>query len=946
MLRLIFRLISITRLVIKRLWSHPGLTMLALLGVILSVGLVNSASFFANAVDQVILNQELAKFSSMTGRPPFSTSVYTFASSRVPISLLEAENLAEHINATLTSEIGLPILHQGLEVHSGNVMLRPIEGTAYASDNREYLESSDLVYIANVSDEMEIVDGDPLDPEGVSTDVLDVWMHTRMAEKMGVNIGEEFNLGINIVVEPITVRVRGFWKAKDLASDFWFENPDATLQSKLLVRRQDYISFVEPIISGRSWFVNWHLILDESKVLPDKTVEYIEGFRRGIIVINKYLPDARINTPPLDPLESFVQRGNTLTILLLGFNLPAFGFLLYFLVLTSAIIARWQVRETATLVSRGMRPSSILTLTFIEELVLFILGTPLGIGLGMVLATAMGYTSSFLTFTNRPLLPISMRGITIPMTVVALAITLIARLLPAVSATRQSLVQVERERARPQRAPFWYRAYLDFILLIPTSYAYRQLTQQGSISSLVKDRPEDLYQDPLLILVPALFIITFALLTLRIFPLLMRAIDILANLVPWTTPHLALRQLGRESQAYVNPLLLVIVSLALGVYTLSMAASLDQWLEDRMFYRVGTDVSFGVYPPCLMAETCDNSVLLTGEWIPLPSQFQGIPGVEKATRVGKYSVSTSLPASGDVRGRFLAVDRTELGSVAWFRKDFAKDSLGGLMNQLALWPNAVLIPQEIYEANHLQVGDDINLRIGINYEFTVNAPFKVAGFYNNFPTIYEDQTTLIGNLEYLTFYVGMIVPHDIWLNLQPGAVGEDVLDSVPTLGVTTVREGDTQALIKAEQAKFERVGVFGTLSIGFVAAVIMAAMGLLIYTYASLQERLHRFTILRAVGLQRRQISTQVVMEYLFLTSFGAIAGSFIGSAASNLFVPLFRITGEKNVPLPTLIPVIAQNEVAQLVAVFVSFIVLAEVVVIAKALSQRAYSLLKGVWG
>jgi putative ABC transport system permease protein len=948
MIRLLLRFISVMRLAVKRLWNHPGLTVLALLGVVFAVAMVNSASFFAKAVDKVILNQELADFSKMTGRPPFSTSIYTFSSGRVPISLREAENLATHVGDTLSSEVGLPIQYMGVEVHSGNMMLRSKEGASYATSEQDYLESTDVVYIEGVSDEMEILDGDPLDEDGVSGDVLDVWMHTRMAEKMGINVGEEFNLGINIVSTPITIRVRGFWQAKDTTSDFWFENPDATLQNKLLVRRQDYINFMEPIVPGKTWFVNWHIILDENEVLPDKTVEYIEGFERGIIVINKYLPEARINAPPLDPLKSFVQRGNTLTILLLGFNLPAFGFLLYFLVLTSAIIARWQVRETATLVSRGMRSSSILTLTMVEELILFVIGTPIGIAAGMGLAQLMGQTASFLTFIQRDLLPTTLRGITIPMTFVALAITMLARILPAVQATRQSLIDVERERARPQRSPFWYRAYLDLILLIPTVYAYRQLTRYGTLALLARDKPEDLYQDPLLILVPALAIITFALLTLRVFPLIMRAIDVIASLTPWATPHLALRQLGRESQAYINPLLLVIVSLALGVYTISMAASLDQWLVDRMYYRVGADLAFTAYPPC-EGDSCDNTTgsnaPVSGEWIPLPTQFETLEGVERATRVGDYSMSTSLPA-GNINGRFIAVDRTDFGAVAWFRSDFANESLGGLMNQLAAGSNAILVPEDVYEENHLQIGDEINMYVSINYEFGVNTPFKVAGTYKYFPTVYDDKTAFIGNLDYLTFYVGMVVPHKIWIRLEDGVSGDTVIKQVPKLHVVPGSPGDAKALIQEEQAKFERVGVFGTLSVGFLAAVAMAAMGLLIYTYASLQDRIRRFTILRAVGLQRRQISTQVIMEYLFLTSFGAIAGALIGAGASHFFIPLFRVTGEKGVPLPTLIPVIAQDKVAQLVVVFVAFIVLSEVIVIARALSQRAYTLLKGVWG
>jgi len=946
MIKLLLRFTSVTRLAIKRLWNHPGLTVLALLGVVFAVGMVNSASFFAKAVDQVILHQELADFSEMTGRPPFSTSIYTFSSGRAPISLQQAEELSDHVAGTLSSEVGLPTQYVGLEVHSGNMMLRSIEGASYATSEQDYLESTDIVYIAGVSDEIEILDGDPLDEDGQSGDVLDVWMHTRMAEKMGINVGEEFNLGINVVSMPIIIRVRGFWQAKDITSDFWFENPDATLQNKLLVRRKDYVNIIQPMVPGKTWFVNWHIILDENEVLPDKTVEYIEGFERSIIVINKFLPDARINTPPLDPLKSFVQRGNTLTILLLGFNLPALGFLLYFLVLTSAIIARWQVRETATLVSRGMRPASILTLTMVEESILFVVGTPIGIAAGIGLAQLMGQTSSFLSFTSRELLPTTLRGVTIPMTIVALAVTMVARILPAIQATRQSLVDVERERARPQRSPFWHRAYLDFLLLLPTLYAYRQLTKYGTLALLARDRPEDLYQDPLLILVPALAILTFALLTLRIFPLIMRAIDVLASLTPWATPHLALRQLGRESQAYVNPLLLVIVSLALGVYTISMAASLDQWLVDRMYYRVGCDLAFSVYPPETASGSFSSNTPVSGEWIPLPTQFETLDGVAKATRVGDYGMSTALPATGNINGRFIAVDRTDFASVAWFRNDFANEPLGGLMNQLASSSNAILVPEDLFEENHLQIGDEINIRVSINYEFLVSTAFKVAGTYKYFPTVYEDRIAFIGNLDYLTFYVGMVVPHKIWMHLDDGVTGESVVAQVPSLRVVPSHAADAEDLIRTEQAQFERVGVFGTLSVGFLAAVAMAAMGLLIYTYASLQDRIRRFTILRAVGLQRRQISTQVIMEYLFLTSFGAIAGALIGAGASHFFVPLFRVTGEQGVPLPTLIPIIAQDKVAQLVVVFVAFIVLSEVVVIARALSQRAYTMLKGVWG
>jgi putative ABC transport system permease protein len=958
MLKLLYRVFAVIHFAFERLVHHPGLTFLALLGIVLAIGLVSNAAFFAQAVDQVILNQELDAFSAMTGRPPFSTSVYTFPSARSPITLPHAEELALHVSGTLAGEVGLPVDHLGMQIHSGNMMLQPRDGdTQYGKE--EFLSSVDVAYIENVSDKMQIIAGDALDPDGASGEATDVWMHTRLAEKMGINTGEIFKIGVNVRAETINVRIKGIWRAEDVDDDFWFENPDATLQNVLLVRRQDYVNRVQPLVPSGSWYVSWHIILDDSRVYPELAQEYLQGFTRASVVIDRYLPKARINTPPLDPLKSFVTRGDTLTMILLSFNLPAFGFLLYFLVLSSAIIAQWQQRETAMLVGRGMRAGSILTLTLFEELILFVVGYPLGLGLGMVLAHVMGNTASFLSFTSRPPLPVAMRGLNVPVTLVALLVALFSRLIPALQATRLSAIEVDRARARPSKGPFWYRAYLDFLLFIPTYYAYQQVSQKGSLSTLFRDSPADLYQDPLLILVPALFVLTASLMILRLFPLIMRVLDFFANLIPWPTPHLALRQLARRSHTYINPLLLVIVSLGLGVYTLSMAASMDQWLIDRIYYSVGSDLAFSVLP--LSADGSAESVtVITGEWIPQPENFRDVEGVNRATRVGSYNMSTSLMNSGEIRGRFLAVDRTDFGSIAWFRKDFSPEPLGGLMNQLATSSNSILVSEEIFQKNQLLIGDELTLRISINYELQVVDRFRVAGTFKYFPTVYEQATggprttasgdhrvTFIGNLDHLNFYVGMTVPHDIWLSVDPQADAGTVLKSVPsTLRIATGRERDSLGMIQKEQAKFERVGVFGTLSVGFLAAVVMAIMGLLIYTYASLRERLHRFTILRAVGLLQQQIASQVVMEYAFLTAYGSVAGALIGAAASSLFVPLFRFSGEQGVPLPPLIPIIATDQVQNLVLAFVGVIITLEVIVITRALSKRAFSLLKSAFG
>src|SRR5512138_170211 len=100
-------------LIWRRQQYHRGLAILALLGVILSVGLVTNASFFSQAVDRVILEQNLAEFSRETGRPPFSTNVYVFPSVRAPLTLQDSERIAGQIGDALSSEVGLPLRQLG-----------------------------------------------------------------------------------------------------------------------------------------------------------------------------------------------------------------------------------------------------------------------------------------------------------------------------------------------------------------------------------------------------------------------------------------------------------------------------------------------------------------------------------------------------------------------------------------------------------------------------------------------------------------------------------------------------------------------------------------------------------------------------------------------------------------------------------------------------------------
>lgn len=923
------RMVGLLQLAWRRLRHYVGLNFLALIGVVIAVGLVTSAGFFSQAVDTVVMRQELAEYSRVTGRPPFSIRVFNSSNRAVSLSIEWASELGKGIAHTLSQEVGLPVRDLLLQANSGVVSMQTSRNGATVSSN------VNLIYQDNITPYMQLLSGVELDAEGRSTGALDLWMHARLAGRIGADVGDGLTLALGND-QSLSGRVAGVWQAADPKDGYWLTDPDQAFQDALVVRRADYIAHVEPLLEVKVRAATWRVTLDESRANPADGRDYVDGLARAPVVIDRFLPGARVTTPSL-PLEKFVNRQTSLTTLLLGFNVPGLGFLLYFLILTSAVIAYWQRREVAMLVSRGMGRLTVLNFTFYEALILFVIGAPVGLLFGSGLARLMGYVASFLAFDDRPALPVSWLGMNWRLLLLTLGIVLLARLWSAASASRQSAVSQEREHARPRQGPFWYRNYLDLLLVIPTTYAYDQLSKTGSLGRLVEDRPEDIFQDPLLVLVPALFIVSIGLIAMRPFPLLMRTLDLIARRTAWLPLHLALRQLSRQSHTYINPLLLVIVSLALGVYTFSMAASLDQWLQDRIFYSIGADVTL---QPFLEAEALGEVV--GGDWIPPTYEYAQTPGVAAATRVGSYSAEIRLPGNR-TRGRFLGIDRSDFARVAWFRRDLAGEPLGGLMNRLALAGPNVLVSERFYRENLLSVGDRMEIFVLTDVGATVTEQFVVAGVYEHFPTVYEDEVVIVGNLEYLFSFFPVTMPHNIWLRLQPGAASAAVLAAIPAVtGVDAIRKVGADAELDRQRAQMERVGVFGTLTVSFVMSALMAALGLLTYSYASLNERLFHFSVLRAIGMRRASVAAQVLLEYGILTAYGAVAGVLVGSYAAALFVPLFRVGSGPNAPLPPLLPVIAGEEILPMVIAFAGLMIVLELVVLSSALYRRIFVALR----
>jgi putative ABC transport system permease protein len=934
---------------LKRLVNRPLLTLLSIAGVILAVGLVTSIPIFSQAVSFVMLREELKEVSAKTGRPLFSMRVYVLPSARYQLSLEHTEELSNLIQQTLVAEVGLPLLAVSRHIETTGVIIRTLaEETPYGEPNT-FLGETNLAVLPGIESRIEIFEGESMLDAAPSEGELNVWMHKTVADEMGLHPGELFEIRDLRRGATIVIRIAGTWKSSNPKDVYWFQNPDMGLRRVLLAREDDYAAIAEPAFQSQLGFVSWYMIMDDSRLQPELMQQYSDGLEEGVKIIGKFLPDTRIDSSPLAALDTAIAREANLTVLLFVFSVPLMGFLLYFLTLISTITIRWQQRETAVMVSRGMRSGQLLVVGILESLVLIGIGAPLGILAGIQLAQLMGYTQSFMSFVVRDALPVSPTAFSVPMVVAAIGATLLARLGPIFRSARTSVVEHERARARAPRKPFWQRFYLDFLLLIPVWYAYDQLSKEGTLvpQAIVEEAAEaagqPTGQDPLLFLVPALFTVALSLLLVRLFPLLMKTVDWLSGLGREATLYLAFRQLARQSSQYTSALLLVITSLSLGAFMASMAGSLDRWLIDQVYYAVGSDV--------LIKQTANPEDLeeggplpTEGAWVLPVSSYLEIPGVRDAARVGMYPATMSIPGRRTLRGEFIGLDRLDAPRVLFFRSDFGPSSLGELMNQLALREDAVVISDSAMARGEFEVGDKVHVRVNVA-DVPLETDFTIAGSYQFFPTVYEEaerQTAIIGNLDFLFEQIGATLLHNIWLKIDPDSDQQAMIDEVEKLGVFIARWVDSRDEIAKEQAKVERVGIFGTLTIGFLGAAVLSGVGLLVYNYASLQERLFRFTILRAVGLSLLQVVSQVSIEYLVLMIYSVVGGTLIGVWASGLFIPFFQAADKNVLNPPTIVPLIAWTDISKISAAFTITLVVAQIAVVSAALRGGVFQALR----
>lgn len=960
-MRFFLRLWAILTTIPNRLVAQWGLVLASIMGLIASVSLVMSVPLYADAVYMRILQRKIYNpEAEKSARPPFSFLFIMNGGSKGTKQWEDVQPFDDYFMGSGGTELGLPIKSKVSYTRTEPFALFPV-GTTNYSDQTASLGWTGIGFMSGIADHIQIIDGKlPAIATAGQETPIEVLVNEAFATETGLQAGEQYIAFTRNRTEAgellnlqVPILISGVWKPVNSKDPYWMFDP-ANLESILFVPKETFTQYLSPIMPDEVYTSMWFMATDGSGVHSNQVgslLGRIFNLRRKAMA---YQEDIELRDSPAEALLEYQTSANLLTILLYAFAVPVLGLILAFIGLVARLSIERQRNEIAVLRSRGATTLQIMTIIFMEALLVGLVALVVSAGLAIGIAQLIGRTRSFLDFSLQTDIKVTLSMAAVRVGLIALGIAIAAQVLPALGAAKQTIVTYKLEQSRPLRAPFWQRAFLDILLFIPTGYGIYLLQQQGSIAILNSTTGGDPFRNPLLFLVPALGILAASLFFLRLIQPIMAGIAWLAAFTKNVGLLLAARQLSRSPGSYHTPLVILILTLSLSAYTASLAMTLDQHLYDQMYYKVGSDMSFLDAGDVIATNPMANfgggnagqssqpsagELLLEGRRFFIPvSEYMRVPGIEDAMRVGSYTATFN---GSDAF--YIGVDRTEFPRIAYWRKDFAAGSLGGLMNALAATTDGVLVSRGVMLAEGLQGGDLVRLAINV-YGQVTTVDLRVVGSFNLFPTWYPEKGPLfVGNLDYLFQQTGTELSYYVYLKTDPKidyvTAGDEQL---PSINPGVFNWQSAGILISSEQQRPERQGLFGMLFIGFAAAAVLTVLAFLLYVLFSFQRRFIELGVLRASGLSNGQMTSYMAWELAFLVLLGGAAGTALGVWASRLFIPFLQVGTDAASLTPPFVVLINWQAVFQIYIVFGVLFVVTLVVVVSLLRRMKVFQAIK----
>lgn len=921
--------IMILRKMIKNKWLELSL----LFGLVLSVALASSMPIYTSAILQRMLLKDLQNLQIDTEQYPGVFWSYAYMPPDLPDDQKteifgQTDEFMQHKAA---DSFGIPVQYFVRERATDKFQFEPAEPDKVDASKQRV---ADFTAISGLEDHIRLIDG-RLPAKQPVDGVYEALVVPEALTTLNMVLDNVFTIQDESVSEPIRVKPVGVIDRKEYNDVFWYNYLSSYSNSFLI----DFDLFENDFTKGRKLETRssyWYFALDYSKM----TLESIGAFVGTNGMIEDYLANRYDNystkAPALPTLGKYFEKEAKLRILLWSLNVPVMLMLAFYLYMVANLITERQKTEIAVLRSRGASRWQIVFGYVIEGLVLGVIAFFAGPYFGMLLTKILGASNGFLEFVQRAKLDVRLNREAFQYALIAVGSSLVMTLIPAFLATRVSIVGHKQQMARLKKSSFWHKFFIDVILVGVALYGLRNFrSRMSDLLSLGLDST-DLRVDPLLFLIPALFILGMGLIVLRVYPWFVRFVYWIGR--RWWPPSLysTLIQVGRSTTQYQFIMVFLIITIATGLFSASAARTINKNTEDKIRYANGADITMQIRwendapPPSSPEEgsgdESDDSADAAAQAIPeaphktqyseppfLP--FTQLPGVEHAAKVfSRADASFSMGKEKDIV-QLMGVDTDEFGQTAWLRDHLLDHHFYDYLNLIASDPAAVLISRSLADQHNVKPGDHIY----VGWQGVDSAQFNVYGIIDYWPTWnpnpgQSDKVTtttkqgttakvkypmlVVGHLSYIQNNLAL-EPYDVWLKLKPDATSQELYKAIEDQNIPIVSLKDAkQELIKAKNDPFQ-LAINGVMTLGFLISICISFFGFLLYWVLSLSARTLQFGILRAMGVSFLQLIGMLVGEQILTSGAAILIGVLTGNVASELFVPLFQLSFDPKTQVP-----------------------------------------------
>ena len=341
---------------------------------------------------------------------------------------------------------------------------------------------------------------------------------------------------------------------------------------------------------------------------------------------------------------------------------------LYAIIFLAGLVTERQRADAALLRSRGARTPQVLQIYAGQGLLITGFAVAAGPFLAAGIVASIGLLPVFSSLGDGGLLTVAITPEAFGFALIGGLLAFIVLLIPTLRLARRNLLEERRLAVRPEQSGFVQRYYLDVGLAGVAMLFLWQLGQQGSLvaDSLSGQQGADLF----LLLIPTMFLAATGLLLLRVLPLISGVVARLAAPVAPTWLALGLWQVGRNPMSATRLVLLLVLAAGLGAFAASFGGTLERSYRERARYETGADLRI-----------VNADIARSGSSEDMQALVEAPTGVLGASQLLRANGGFTTGFSTD-RFQLLAVDPDTLGEVAWWRNDFADDSVPELLTKL------------------------------------------------------------------------------------------------------------------------------------------------------------------------------------------------------------------------------------------------------------------------